>query len=224
MRWLTLVAAAVLAFAAVSCGGDAPPRGGDTGAAAPTAPSWAAGDANADGPPPPDGWVRIEGARTEIWLPPEFEGGNLDDDLAFALENLRHLGDEFSPLAAALEANPEAVDLIAFDQDSLAGGVFTNVVVTGERVPSALDAGDYLEILASSLPEAFVVLDQRELDDGSVFADLRLDLSGAVVARQRIYLTKREGVLWSVGFTSSEAEFDERRGAFEVSYSRFRVK
>jgi len=175
-------------------------------------------------PPAPAGWVRIDGVRTEIWLPSGFEGGDVEEDLPLIVENLRHLGNDFSPFVEAIEANPDSIDLIAYDTQSLAGGVFTNVVIAGERVPSAIDAGDYLEILTSRLPDTFVVLDQRELDDDTVFADLRLDLSGAVVMRQRIYLTKREGMIWSVGFTSSEVEFDDRRGAFEVAFSRFRLK
>jgi hypothetical protein len=173
-------------------------------------------------------WERFTAGSAEIWLPPSFVGGDLEQDLDLILDSIRAFGPDFEIMVEAIEQNPSAFVLFAVDTERVESGVMTNVNITTERVLSFMTTELYLESVAGLLPDPFEVLEQErivlpEFEDASR-AIGSVNFPGAPTMMQVMYVIKDgANTVWAITFTAPESAFDTWLPVFERSVESFTV-
>lgn len=171
------------------------------------------------------GWKKFEGGGIELWLPEDFEGGDLSKDLDLILETIGEISTEFEEYMEIVAQNKEMFVLYAIDIDLSDLTFVTNVNVTHFETLSAVQIGDVLEASLSQLPEFMVVTDAEILTVAGYDASklvLQYPLEGVEIA-QAIFTIKDGGGFWTVAYTTSGSKFAEMLPIFEQSISTFKI-
>ena len=228
-----LVLCSLLLGIALGCGLTPEPTATPTAIPAPTAtptatlePTTAPAVASGPTATPIPGWKKFEARGIEIWLPGSYEGGDPSQDLDVIVERLRALGPDFAQTAQAIEQNPSAFVLWAFDSHVGDSGLLTSVTVGTERIPSAITIEVYLDMLAKQLPSQFRVVEQGIVPLDYYQAGralIEFSIKG-VNGKQVMYVIKEGNTIWAVNYTTSADEFDQKLPTFEQSARTFRMR
>lgn len=171
------------------------------------------------------GWHMLSGVGMEIWMPDSFEGGNLEEDLDWILENIRRLGPEYAQMADLMERNPSIFVIWAFDSEVGDSGFLTNVNVTTEKGPSSITLDTYLDIMEGKIPHDFQVK-EREITTLNDMPAARLivtfNISG-VSGKELAYVVKDGTFFWVITCATGADEFAGRLPVFEQISATFRI-
>lgn len=173
------------------------------------------------------GWKKFVGGDAELWLPESFEGGDLVNDIDVAIARLKRLGPQFAQLAQVVESNRDAYSLIAIDSEVGPSGSLTNVLVGSERVISTLTIESYLDAITSNFPPPLQVV-ERDVVSLQRYQAGRLvvetPLNPTVTIKQIIYGIKDGNTVWTIAYSTSIDEFEQRLPAFEKSIETFVIR
>lgn len=177
--------------------------------------------------PPLSGWEKFDGGRVALWLPSSFQGGPLNGkNLDAIVEGIRELGPDFEKAAQIIERNPSAFVIFAIDSEVGDSGTLTSMNVVAERVPSAVTADTYVDIVSKKLSTRYQVIER-----GIVTLDhyeagrlvLEIEVQG-VHMKSVMYAVKADGTIWALNYGTAAAEFDQRFPVFEQSARTFSVQ
>lgn len=173
------------------------------------------------------GWKKFATDEFSVWLPEEFEGGDLEKDLELILDRLRKLGPSFEQMAQQIESYPEVFLLWAFDTANIGEqGQLSNILVGKESVLTTLNIQKYLELLISQLPAEYEVREQETTPYEPGYPARRLVLEaniGGVEAISIIYIIQQGNSFWTVNYSTSQEEYTARLPNFEKSFGTFRI-
>lgn len=171
------------------------------------------------------GWARYEGNGASLWLPERYVGGDLSKDLNPVLERLLALGPEYEEMAQAIQQNPGAMALWAFDPEVNDGGLLTNVNVVQEEGLPSVTAADYVDVLTEQLPADFSVTSRTAVSlDGYEGQQMVIEssLGGAEIV-QMSYVVKEGDAIWAITYSTPADEYAGRLPTFERSVRTFAV-
>lgn len=174
---------------------------------------------------PMPGWEKFEGRGMEFWLPGSYEGGSPSEQIDVFVENVRALGPDFEKAARAIEKNPSAFVILAFDSEVGPSGSLTNVNVTTEWLPPSFTLDAYLDRAIQHLPRRIHLI-ERSLVSLERYQAARLVLefkAQNVHTKQMAYVVKSESAVWVVTYTTGADEFEQRLPVFEESIQTFKV-
>ncbi len=172
------------------------------------------------------GWRKFEARGVELWLPENWEGGDLSKDLDVIVEKLKTLGPQYAQIAQTIKQNPSAYVLWIFDPQVSPSGGLTNANVGQERALSVQTVNTYLDAIEKQLPSDFRVVDRKivsldRYEAGRLVIEARV--AGAYT-KQLFHVMKIANTFWMVNFTTTAAEFDQRLQTFERSVRTFAVQ
>lgn len=165
-------------------------------------------------------WITIQGNGVGLSLPPDYTGGNPAVEFAELKAKLNQISPSYAQRFAAIEANPEAIALLAFDGKNTAAGFLTNVTIAAERVPGEVSLEDYVRAASSHLSEAYEIESQGLLQVGAYPAGQIIGLITAdndVEVKQLFYLIQANDTFWIVTYATPAAEFQQRLPQFQQS-------
>ena len=176
-------------------------------------------------PTPIPGFKKIEAGGVELWVPENFEGGDLTSgDRELIVERLRSLGPDFASVAQTIEQNPNMFLLFAADTKLSDSGFMTNINVGREKVLSTMSLDTYTDAAIKQLPSQMKV-DKREAVNIGPYQANRLTLDfGTVGAREVLYIIKGDGVMYLTAYATGQKDFDQKLPIFEQSIQTFRIK
>ncbi|WP_448268288.1 protein kinase domain-containing protein [Nostoc sp. DSM 114159] len=173
----------------------------------------------------PFGWKKFEGGGAELWLPPSWEGGDLNDKLDELRTSLRSHNPDLENFVKIVQQNPSAFVIWALDSVKGNSGFLTNVIVSKEQVTFTINLETYLQEVSKHFPTQIRIIDMKtELVDnyqvGWIITETSLGRSG----KQIYYVIKDGRTIWSIIFSTGADEFEQRLPIFEASLRTFSVK
>jgi len=173
---------------------------------------------------PIPGWSIIHGSGVSLWLPDTWRGGNLENDLDQLLADSTDNG-AIQQYAAVLEQNRLAINLWAYDTESVGNFHLTNVNIGHEPVSESVTVDLYIDAINRNLPENFTVTG-RSLEQihgnpgGRITIDVLLD---GLLIKEVMYILKVEDVMWLVTFAAAFDTFDAQLGIIEQSVQTLEI-
>lgn len=173
----------------------------------------------------PESWDKYEGRGVSLSLPSTFLGGNLEEDVELIAEELTNFGPEFEAIAQVIKQNPSLFALWVFDSEIGDSQFLTNVNITTEEVPSAVDLNMYLDLTVNQFPAEFSIVERevvpfQDSEAGRLVIEFAL---AGTEGKELLYIIKQDNVIWAVTYATSAAEFDDRLPIFEQSIRTFAV-
>jgi hypothetical protein len=176
-------------------------------------------------PTPIPGWEKFEGGGVELWLPANFDGGDLTNDLDVIIQHLRSLGPAWDKTADTIEQNPTAFVLWAFDTEIGSNIFLTNVNVTKDQVLSTITMDMYMEAVAKQVsPLGLTVIDQKKVRLENYDAGLIMVQSDELKAKEILYIIKDKNTIWAITYATGMDEFEARLPTFEKSANTFKIQ
>jgi len=170
------------------------------------------------------GWTKFQGGGAELWLPQNWEGGDLNKDFDAIVQRFTQRGAEFKNITQLLQQYRSQYVLFAIDVDSVSTGFATNVTVTKQQTTQPVTPSDYLREIRMSLPHEFSVVDtQNKVSLDRYDAGRILVRSSANSAVQLSYVIQVGKTIWVVGYATSASELDKRLPVFDQSIRSFYV-
>jgi len=169
------------------------------------------------------GWKTFEGEGVQISLPDNYEGGSADE-VEEIVKKMKSLGSEYEAMAEMMNANPDMFVLWVYDPEISTGGLVSNVIVLEEPIPSGISLESYVEAASDMLPPEMQVVEQGIVSlDKYEAARLVMDttMMGATI-KQVVYAIKDGSTMYTITFSTSLSEFNERLPDFEKSVNTFR--
>jgi hypothetical protein len=171
-------------------------------------------------------WVTLEGDGVSLMVPPEFEGGSVDDILAAIDVTGSMLGDEFDQIFEIARQNPGLYKLFAYAPTLVEGGVLTNLNITGAPLGMDLPMTSVLELLSGSFPDSVEIVSSEVIELGSYDSVGRMVASLAVLGTEQrltLYVYTINQQLYALTFTTSGDAFEELTPIFEQIAATFEV-
>lgn len=169
---------------------------------------------------PDSEWITIQGNGVRLSLPPDYTGGNPAVEFAELKDKLNQISPSYAQRFAAIEANPEAIALLAFDGKNTSAGFLTNVTIAAEGVPEPVSLEDYVRAASSHLSEAYEIESQGLIQVGAYPAGQIVGVITAdndVEVKQLFYLIQAADTFWIVTYATPVAEFQQRLPQFQQS-------
>ncbi|TVQ51032.1 MAG: hypothetical protein EA366_16045 [Spirulina sp. DLM2.Bin59] len=182
-------------------------------------------DSEDNEPPDPD-WTTIEGNGVRLALPPDYTGGNPGTEFAQLKAKLNQINPNYAERFAAIEANPEAIALLAFDGKNVSAGFLTNVTIAAERVPEAVSLEEYVRAASNHLSQAYKIESQGLTQVGPYPAGQIVGVITAdndVEVRQLFYLIQAKDTFWIVTYATPASEFQQRLPQFQKSIQTLKL-
>ena len=175
---------------------------------------------------PQAGWKNIVGEGIILSLPQSYEGGNPSTEIDEIEEKLTGINPSYAQRIQAIQQNPTAIALVAFDSQSNSPRLLTNVNVTAQKVDEGVTVEQYLDRTASQLSsiyeiEAQEVLSIDQYQAGRIVAALEAE---ETPFKQLIYTVKNNDTFWVVIYTTTADAFNQQLPNFEKSIQSFRLQ
>lgn len=156
-------------------------------------------------------------------MPEKYEGGS-SDELEELAEKIGSLGSDYEQMASAFEQNPEMLVFWCYDPDLSSRGFMTNVLVIAEPIPESITLKSYFNAATGILPEQIRVVEKGivELDEYEAGRFVLETTVEGLTVKQLAYITKAEKTMYSITYSTSASEFNERLPTFEESINTFR--
>lgn len=160
-----------------------------------------------------------------LWLPPSYEGGDVQQDLNLITQRMRALGPQFETMARTLEQNPSAFVFFAVDSQMDSSEVLSNVTIGKEQILSTMTLSMYLDLVYQQLAGIFTILERDQIMlNGKQGGKFITQISfGEQSIKQLIYLIQDQNMIWILTFTTSENEFDSKLPTLEQVANTFEV-
>jgi hypothetical protein len=159
-------------------------------------------------------WKMIEGAGIKIWLPNNFEGGNLRDDKETVFEKLRFWHTD-EGLIRFLDQYASITYLWAFDTQTANADYLVTLSVTQERVSPDTTLREYVDTAVQSLPSAIRLL------NSDVMQLTRQEVGYLVFEAEQnqslFCLIKDNQVIWRLQYYTKQNDFEKYLPIFEYS-------
>ena len=183
--------------------------------------------ANTPTPIPPTsipGWEKYSGSGIELWMPQNFDGGDLANDLDVIVERLKSLGPQYESIASTIEQNPSAFVLLIYDTKMGSSGFLTNVNVVKEKVLSSMTLDSYLDSSVNQLTPLGFTIAEREIKqlEGGKAGRLVIE-ADALQAKEVMYILKDKSTMWVITYTTGMSEFNNRLPMFEQSANTIKI-
>jgi hypothetical protein len=155
----------------------------------------------------------------QITLPPSYELGDVDKDLAILVEGLQALSEEEGQdIQALYDQNKEDLILWGYDTESPQEHMTSLLILKNEEF-----AGMSLTIISAFanalLGDEVDSINQERLELGGreVLRFLTTAENAGIETAQAIYLFNEAGKLWVVGFFTNQAQIDQRLPGFDAA-------
>ncbi|MEA5420532.1 hypothetical protein VB712_14965 [Spirulina sp. CCNP1310] len=171
-------------------------------------------------------WITIQGNGVGLSLPPDYTGGNPGTEFAQLKAKLNQISPSYAQRFAAIEENPEAIALLAFDGKNTAAGFLTNVTIAAERVLEPVVLEDYVRAASSHLSQAYEIESQGLLQVGAYPAGQIIGVITAdndVKVKQLFYLIQAADTFWIVTYATPVSEFEQRLPQFQQSIQTLKL-
>jgi hypothetical protein len=171
-------------------------------------------------------WVTLEGDGVSLLVPPEFEGGSVEELLELIEIADDVLPEEFGPFIELVEQNPGVYEFFAYAPTLVEGGVLTNINITGSPLPMRLPMSSILEMLPASFPQSIEIVESTVMTLGNYDEVGVLWTSMEVLGieqRLTMYIYQIDGQLYAITFTTSADAFEELAPIFREIASSFEV-
>lgn len=175
-------------------------------------------------PTPIPGWEKFSSVNVELWMPANFDGGDLTNDLDVIIHRMRSFGPEYQKLADMIEKNPSAVTLLVFDTQVGSSGFLTNVNVVKEPVISTMSMQTYLDSASKQLPSiGFKVIENGIVQLDNYQAGRLVVQADALTAKEAMYIFKVKSTMWVITYSTGISEFEYRLPIFEKSANTIKI-
>jgi hypothetical protein len=173
----------------------------------------------------PADWKLFSSERVEVWLPGDYIGGNLEEDLPVVLAELRSLGGDYEGMADQIEQNPDLYEMIVYAPMAGGGGFLTNFTLARTDTLPSIPLETLMSVLESSFSEEFTVLESTIVDLGNYQAGrIMLQMSVYGITSQSIsYIISTGGDVWVLTYTAEVNDFTGLLDTFETSARSFRI-
>lgn len=173
---------------------------------------------------PIPGWEKFSSGNVELWMPANFDGGDLTNDLDVIIQRMRSFGPEYQKLADMIEKNPSAVTLLVFDTQVGSSGFLTNVNVIKEPVISTMGMQTYLDSTSKQFPSiGFNVIEIGIVQLDNYQAGRLVVQADALKAKEAMYIIKVKSVMWVITYSTGISEFENRLPIFEKSANTIKI-
>jgi serine/threonine protein kinase len=171
-------------------------------------------------PSVPSGWKKFEGGGAQLWLPPSWEGGDLNKKLDKLRTSLGSHNPDLENFAQIVKQNPSAFSIWAFDTktaNSISLGSI--VMITNERI---YPETNFKNLINESMKNGFIILDMKTytIENYDVGRIIQLGQNSGQIK----YIIKDGGTLWTVFFSARKDEFEQNLPIFEASIQTFLFK
>ncbi len=169
-----------------------------------------------------DGWKGVANHDVKLLLPPSFGVSDPQEFYAVARESARDVDKRFRGAMMWSELAGFTPVVVAVDENP--GEFVTNVIVGREQVIAALDLEGYMHLGERNHPAEIETLERGYVRLGHHRAGRRLITwsIGAANIAQLIYSIKVDSTIWSLTFSTSAEEYEQRRSTFEQAARSFR--
>lgn len=170
----------------------------------------------------PPGWKQFKTELVEIWLPPDFELGDVDTLLEESRQSYEERG-----LQELIDHNAKRVSIINLvATDEISGSALYRTVVSISYQPlteGSLDAFIQEELL--DLPSMIIPMGRKSVQIGSSEAvqliyEVRM---GTIIGTSLEYVFLDGMTVWDVNYFAETTEFYEQLPIFEKSIQTFRI-
>jgi hypothetical protein len=161
-----------------------------------------------------------------LQLPESYSGGDLSQYLDVVVQKLESWGPYYQQVAQSLKQNPSAYAIWAHDSKVGKAGFLTNVAIAVESVGSTVTTDTYLDMITKQLPSEIRVVEQKKVSLGGYQAGqigTETIIPNGTSVKQIVYTIKQGSNMWTVAFTTSAEEFEERIPSFQQSINTFSV-
>ena len=175
---------------------------------------------------PAPGWVKLEGGGMEIWLPESYVGGNPAEDFDLIADALKGLGPEYESMAKAIEQNPDAYAIWAFDSEVGDSPYLTNMVVTTQESAGSIPLKTYMDLVENQFPDEFKVVEKDVLpladyEAGRMVIDFSVN---GIDGSELLYMIRDGKDLYMIVYATGADDFDKRLPSFEKSVRTFTIQ
>ncbi len=163
-------------------------------------------------------WITLEGDGVSLMVPPQFEGGSVEDMLEILDSVEGFLGEDFAALIEVARNNPELYKLFAIAPELLRDGVLTNINITGSPLGMALPMETILELLPASFPDVMEIVETEVISVGDYDEVGRIILEMEMMGLSQqivMYAFLIEEDLYAIAFTTSVDAYKELGPVFE---------
>ena len=212
----------LLSFWLTGCGGgetETAPEAIILPSATPTTPPLPAFDA-------PEGWLRYEGRRLEIWLPGTYFGGDPTRDLTLFTQYLKQYDPDGQRLSLIVERYHQNMNFYAFNTVPTPSGILTSVNITTEVISPLTTMEKYIEVGLSKIPAGIEMVSHEvgklnNMETGKIIYDFLLP-NEAIGRMAQYILRTSESEIWVLTFSTSLEEFDAQSAIFQQAVRSFR--
>jgi hypothetical protein len=160
----------------------------------------------------PADWVRLEGYGVAVWMPPDWQGGDLRKNLDFFLDQAETAVPELAMYMQMFRDNPELFRLFAFSS-TFSRTSLANMNIVAQPFPLDLPMQAILSSISLALPTSVTVIEDEVMQLGGREVGrllTRLDLGGATTYAIQ-YAILEDGNLWIASFSSDQAGLEAMR-------------
>lgn len=167
---------------------------------------------------PPAGWKQMGTSGLEFWAPSSYEGGDLTGkDKAVLIEKFKQLGPDYETFVNAMEQTPQIGVFMAFDTKVAPSGSLANIVIIRIEALSIIPIDLVVDSALQQFPKSMRLVSRQNIKLGNLDG-ARIIIENAVgntSTMQAGYFIKSGSTFWTITFTSSSDEFDQRLPSFE---------
>ncbi len=161
--------------------------------------------------PAPDGWVKFESAQVELWLPPEYIGGDMLDNRDATIKQISALQTKTVKLniTSLKKAPPEVIMLIY--HKPLTPGLLTAVYVTKFTRTPETELQAFVDEMMNKLPGAVSIFGTHKitvLGREAQKIEIEQRIEGSTINATFIYI-KNGADFWVIDYDYQPAEIVE---------------
>jgi len=163
----------------------------------------------------PYGWKKFQGGGASLWLPPNWQTGDINEKLYKFMNNAGSHNPQMEQFAQLVQQNPSNFPIWAFEPNDPDLQSFNTVMVGYEKLPHQVNLELYMRETAGN--STILEMETYSVKGNQVG---RMILLG-VNSKQLYYVIRDNDTVWIVLFSCKKEQFEQKFPIFQTSINTF---
>ncbi|WP_071187214.1 4-Cys prefix domain-containing protein [Trichormus sp. NMC-1] len=163
----------------------------------------------------PYGWKKFQGGGASLWLPPNWQTGDINEKLYEFMNKSGSHNPQMEQFAQLVQQNPSNFPIWAFEPNNPYSQSFNTVMVAHEKLPNQVNLELYMR--ETAVNSTILGIETYSVKGHQVG---RMILLG-VNSKQLYYVIRDNETVWTVLFSCKKEQFEQNFPIFQTSINTF---